>query len=208
MSAPEFSRYDADQARGLRATVEEIYRRSYVEAIASGELFDSPTEFMARFDAYTEPHRTRGFELVIARVDGEPAGQAWGWPLGPNAGWWRGLRLDSGDVGEFTAENGFRTFALSEIMVCEEYAGHGLGHALHDELLRARPERRATLLVEPDNLRAYNAYRKWGWERVGSLQPSWPGAPSLDVLIRELPAATGSHTHHQAVRRGRGESDG
>ncbi|WP_280335521.1 GNAT family N-acetyltransferase [Nocardia wallacei] len=191
MNGLEFSRYDAERARGLRATVESIYRRSYVDAIASGEVFDSPKEFMARFDAYTEPHRTRGFELIVARIDGEPVGQTWGWPLGPNSGWWRGLRLDGGDAGEFTAEDGFRTFALSEIMVCAEYAGRGLAHALHDELLGARSERRATLLVEPDNLRAYNAYRRWGWHRVGSLQPSWPGAPSLDVLIRELSAEAG-----------------
>nr|WP_083905257.1 GNAT family N-acetyltransferase [Nocardia transvalensis] len=167
--------------------VEDIYRRSYVEAIASGDLFDSPDEFMARFDAYTDPARSRGFELVVARIEGEPAGQTWGWPLLPNAAWWRNLELEEGDRGEFTAETGVRTFALSEIMVCQEYAGRGVAHALHDELLGGRSERRATLLVEADNTRAYRAYRKWGWRRVGHLRPGWPEAPRLDVLVRELP---------------------
>lgn len=183
----EFLRHNATEARELRETVEDIYRRSYVQAIGTGDLFDSPPEFMDRFDAYTHPQRSGGFDLVIARIGGKTAGQTWGWPLGRSASWWQGLQLDEGDIAEFTVETGSRTFALSEIMVCEEYAGHGLAHALHDELLRNRTEQRATLLVEPDNTRAYNAYRKWGWRRVGCLQPSWPEAPRLDVLIHDLP---------------------
>ncbi|MGF6881730.1 hypothetical protein ABH933_001241 [Nocardia sp. GP40] len=34
--APEFMRYNAPEARELRETVEDIYRRSYVEAIGIG----------------------------------------------------------------------------------------------------------------------------------------------------------------------------
>ncbi|WP_280421152.1 GNAT family N-acetyltransferase [Nocardia carnea] len=182
-----FEHYTAAQARDIRDTVEDIYRRSYVDAIASGDPFDSPAEFMRRFDAYTHPDRSRGFELVVATVDGAPAGQSWGWPLQPGAAWWGGLQLDDGELEEFTAETGSRTFALSEIMVCSEHAGQGLARALHDELLGGRPEQRATLLVEPDNDRAYARYRKWGWSRVGSLRPGWEDAPTFDVLIRDLP---------------------
>ncbi|WP_024800641.1 GNAT family N-acetyltransferase [Nocardia sp. BMG51109] len=184
---PEFTHYNAAQARALRGVVEDVFRRAYVDAIASGDLFESPAEFMKRFDAYTHP-RSAGFELVVARIDGKPEGQAWGWPLSPTAGWWTNLRLDEGegDRAEFTTENGTRTFALSEIMVSEEHTGQGLAHALYDELLRGRTEQRVTLLVEPDNTRAYTAYRKWGFRRVGSLRPSWPGAPTLDVLVHNL----------------------
>ncbi|MEC3920278.1 GNAT family N-acetyltransferase [Nocardia sp. CDC160] len=181
-----FEHLTAEQAREMREVVEDIYRRSYVEAIASGDPFDAPEQFMHRFDAYTDPSRSRGFELVLARVDGHPAGQTWGWPLPPDAAWWRDFHLDHGDRAAFTAEDGHRTFALSEIMVCTEHTGHGLARALHDELLRGRPEQRATLLVEPDNTRAYSAYRKWGWQRVGTLRPSWPDAPQFDVLIQPL----------------------
>ncbi|MGI5220131.1 GNAT family N-acetyltransferase [Nocardia sp. CA-290969] len=182
-----FEHFTAAQARDLRRTVEDIYRRSYTDAIASGDPFDSPAEFMRRFDAYTDPARDRTFELVVAYVDGVPAGQSWGWPLPPGAAWWNGLRLDDGDHEEFTAETGDRTFALSEIMVCAEHTGRGLARALHDELLRGRSEQRATLLVEPDNERAYARYRKWGWYRVGWLRPSWEDAPRFDVLMHDLP---------------------
>ncbi|MEU6558587.1 GNAT family N-acetyltransferase [Nocardia nova] len=187
----QFEHLDAARARELKDLVEDVYRRAYIETISSGELFDTPEEFMSRFDAYTDPARAGGFELVIARVRGEPVGQAWGWPLASNTAWWGGLHLDSGGIDEFSAETGIRTFALSEIMVCREHTGHGLARALHDELLRHRPEERATLLVEPENTRAYNAYRKWGWHRVGHLRPNWPDAPLFDVLIKEIATRPG-----------------
>ncbi|MGK8558582.1 GNAT family N-acetyltransferase [Nocardia gipuzkoensis] len=181
-----FQRLSAPEARDHRAEVEDIFRASYIEAIDSGEEFESPEAFMKRFDAYTDPSRSNGFELVMARIDGHPVGQTWGWPLGPRSQWWNGLRLDTGDFAAFTSENGTRTFALSEIMVRSEFTGRGIARALHDDLLGRRPEQRATLLVQPDNSRAYNTYRRWGWARVGVLTPSWPDAPTFDVLIREL----------------------
>lgn len=182
-----FDRFDATGARRIRDTVRSVYERAYVDAIASGDPFEQPHAFMERFDAYTDPARPSGFELVVASENGEPVGQSWGWPLGVRSGWWGGLRLDSGDHEEFTADDGHRTFALSEIMVAREHTGRGLARALHDELLRSRAEQRATLLVDPANDRAYDRYRRWGWQRVGTLRPSWPDAPTFDVLILPLP---------------------
>lgn len=192
MIEPEFRHHTAAQAREIRATVEDVYRRSYIDAIASGDPFDSPEAFMHRFDAYTDPARSWGFDLAVAYLDGASAGQTWGWPLRPGAAGWGGLHLDDGglddgDLDEFSAETGDRTFALSEIMVCAEHTGRGLARALHDELLRARSEQRATLLVEPDNERAYQRYRTWGWYRVGWLRPNWEDAPTFDVLMHNLP---------------------
>ncbi|WP_281032466.1 GNAT family N-acetyltransferase [Nocardia pneumoniae] len=80
---------------------------------------------------------------------------------------------------------------LHEIVVRKPFTGRGIARALHDELLADRPEQRATLLVRPDNQRAYDNYRRWGWYRVGVLRPSWPDAPQFDVLMRELPGGTG-----------------
>jgi GNAT superfamily N-acetyltransferase len=184
----EFRHLDAVEARALRPTVEDIYRRSYVDAIASGDPFDAPDQFMHRFDNYTAPAGGSVFAMVMAYVGGTPAGQTWGWTLRPNAAWWRNFQPDDGfgDRATFTAEDGARTFALSEIMVCAEYTGRGLARKLHDTLLSSRAERRVTLLVEPENHRAYGAYLRWGWFRVGVTKPSWPDAPTFDVLIREL----------------------
>jgi ribosomal protein S18 acetylase RimI-like enzyme len=184
-----FEHYAAPQARDIGVTVEDVYRRSYVDAIASGDPFHSPQEFMRRFDAYTSRSQS-GFTLVLARINGEPVGQTWGWPLPPNTGWWLDLELDDGDPAVFTAENGSRTFALSEIMVCSGHTGHGIARQLHDELLGGRPEQRATLLVDPENTRAYNTYRHWGWYKVGTLRPNWENAPTFDVLIKDLKPTT------------------
>ncbi|WP_067691430.1 GNAT family N-acetyltransferase [Nocardia jejuensis] len=182
----EFHRYSALEARLLRGEVEAVFRSSYAEAIASGEPFESPVAFMARFEAYTSVNRSAGFELVMARLDGEPLGQTWGWPLPPNASWWNRFQLDEGDLSAFVAENGSRTFALSEVMVTLAFTGRGLARALHDTILGGRTEERATLLVNPANERAYRAYRNWGWQRAGTLRPSWEDAPRFDVLMRDL----------------------
>lgn len=123
--------------------------------------------------------------MVIAFDQGEPVGQTWGWPLGPNAAWWTGL-TEEPEPG-FAEEDGARTFALSEIMVRQGWTGRGVAHALHDALLSTRQERRATLLVEADNQTAYRAYESWGWRRVSQLRPAWDDAPTFDVLVRPLP---------------------
>lgn len=177
-----FQRYEAAEAREIRDTVELIYKDSYTSALASGHPFDSVEAFMHRFDTYTA---ASGFDLVVARRDSEPVGQTWGWPLQAGSAWWTGLSAEP-EPG-FTREDGHRTFALSEIMVRQPYTGQGIAHALHDRLLSARTERRATLLVEPGNQTAYRAYRHWGWRRVAQLRPGWPDAPAFDVLILPLP---------------------
>ena len=179
------ARRDGPAAAERRDVVAAVYEMSYVEALASGDPFDSTESFMTRFDSYV---RIPGFDLVVASHDNEPVGQAWGWPLTTPAattGWWSGLRHEP-EPG-FTVEDGRRTFALSEIMVAEAYAGRGFAHALHDTLLSARPERRATLLVEPENDRARRAYVSWGWQPVSQLQPRWEHAPLFDVMVLPLP---------------------
>jgi GNAT superfamily N-acetyltransferase len=184
MSQPPltFQRYGAEEARAARDTVETIYRGAYTEAIEHEDRFNTPDVFMRRFDTYT---RNRAFDLVIAYADGKPAGQTWGWPLAPGSRWWSGL--DAEPEPGFTSEDGNRTFALSEIMVRQEWTGRGVAHALHDELLGARHEKRATLLVEAENKTAYRAYTAWGWRKVARLRPGWPDAPLFDVLILPLP---------------------
>lgn len=187
MPAPpglHFQRYDAAGARGIHDTVSLIHREAYVERIKSGDPFSADEAFMSRFDSYT---KIAGFEMILACVDGQPAGQAWGWPLASDTEWWDGLTAEP--ESGFTLEDGTRTFALSELMVCQAYTGKRIARALHDEMLRGRPEDRATLLVNPANQAAYDIYRRWGWYTVAQLRPSWPGAPLFDVLILPLPVS-------------------
>ncbi|MET8797193.1 GNAT family N-acetyltransferase [Nocardia sp. NPDC004568] len=178
----EFRRFDHIGAREIHGTVQDVYARAYAEAIATRDPFESLEASMNRFDAYL---RAPGFDLVVLYLDGEPTGQAWGWPLGKDTAGWDGLQLDEDDP-EFTRENGTRTFGLSEIMVVPEHTGRGYAGALHDELLGARQEQRATLLVDPRNEHAYERYRRWGWYKVGVQRPDWEGAPIFDVLLLPL----------------------
>lgn len=175
-----FRYLDADGAGNIRDTVELIHREAYADAIGRGDPFETGAAPMERFDAY---RRQPGFSLVIVYADDEPAGQSWGWPLQDDASWWQYL-VDPAP-GFDTREDGRRTFALSELMVRQRWAGQGIGRALHDEILRGRGEERAVLLVRPDNERAYTLYRRWGWRRVGALD--WSGGPVMDVLTRPLP---------------------
>jgi ribosomal protein S18 acetylase RimI-like enzyme len=182
VSELEFRHYDGEGAQAIRDTVALIQREAYAEAIERGDPFETGDVPMRRFDAYT---RRPGFDLVVAFRDGEPLGQAWGWPLDKDTAWWRGL-LTEVEPG-FTDEDGTRTFAFSELMVRRRWSGEGVGHALHDELLKGRPETRATLLVRPENTRAYRAYRRWGWRKAAELRPGIEHAPLMDVLILPLP---------------------
>jgi GNAT superfamily N-acetyltransferase len=177
-----FRRYDGVGARVLRDTVADIDRDARVDKIEAGSPFDAIDEFLRRFDAYVQ---RPGFVLVMAYQDGQPVGQAWGWPLDRESRWWRGL-IDEPEPG-FTQEDGRRTFAFSELMVRRERTGQGVAHALHDELLADRPEQRATLLVRSENATAYRAYTRWGWRKATELRPAVPHAPLMDVLVLPLP---------------------
>lgn len=176
-----FRRYNASEAHRLRDVVETIYVDSYRDAISDGNPFDSTDEFMRRFDSYVS---NTDFDLVVAYQGENAIGQAWGWPLTERSAWWEGLLAEPEP--NFTHETGERTFALSEIMVIHGHRGKGIAHALHDTLLAGRSESRATLLVKPDNTRAYRVYQLWGWHKVAQLHPGWENAPTFDVLILEL----------------------
>jgi GNAT superfamily N-acetyltransferase len=125
-----------------------------------------------------------GWELVTAEIDGELVGYVYGFALPPDTGWWRGLLTETPDG--FATETGYRTLAVSELMVREPWRGHGVARTLHNELLAGRNEERATLLVEQENTAAQAAYRNWGWRKVAELRPSWEHAPLYDVLILPL----------------------
>lgn len=164
-----FERHDAAGARNIAETVAFIHRDAYADIIASGNPFETPDAFMQRFQSHTSHP---DLDFVIASIGDEPVGQAWGFP-----------------IAQPTIGDAKPTFALCEIMVRKAWTGQGIAHALHDELLAARTEPQAELYVRPENTRAYTAYLKWGWRRVGETRPDLPDAPIFDVLILPLPIA-------------------
>ncbi|MGH4014109.1 MAG: GNAT family N-acetyltransferase [Pseudonocardiaceae bacterium] len=156
--------------------------RIYAEANADrlGDPFYSWPRYWERLEAYSSRD---GFGFVTGRLDDELVGYALGFPLPAGSGWWRGMRGEIDPA--LLTETGQRTFAVNELMVRPRWRRRGYARALHDALLRTRPEARATLLVRPDNTAARQAYRSWGWYKVGELQPFFD-SPIFAAMVRDL----------------------
>jgi GNAT superfamily N-acetyltransferase len=128
-----------------------------------------------------------GFDLVTAYARDQLVGFAFGYRLQPDTHWWDGLEPEP--AADFATEDGARTFVLSEIEVRRAWQDQGLGRRLHDELLRNRPEERATLATGPDHA-AQAVYERWGWQSVGRV----PGVSgdyysAYDLFVLPLVAA-------------------
>lgn len=174
-----FTYHDASNTEQILETViGPVYEASHQDVIA--DPFYSTARFVERVRGYIQ---SPGFTLVAAYDDKIAIGFAFGYALPANARWWHGLTTPTPDG--FTTETGSRTFALNELMVTPDYQGQGIAHALHDELLRNRPEERATLLVRENNEIAQTAYKQWGWEKIGKLQP-FTDSPHFDAMILPL----------------------
>jgi ribosomal protein S18 acetylase RimI-like enzyme len=168
-----------DQTQGLLAVDELVDVFLDVYADHDPAFFNED-----RFRRQVTGHLTAPrWEAVTARHDGRLVGYMYGFALAPQTRWWEGM---AGEVPEgFTAEDGHRTVAISELMVRSAWRRRGIARRLHDEFLAGRHEHRATLLVRPDNHPAKAAYASWGWRTVVQLQPGWEHAPVYDVLVRE-----------------------
>jgi GNAT superfamily N-acetyltransferase len=155
-----------------------VYADAYADKIDSP--FFTPERYWERVEAYATRH---GFSLVLGRLNGELVGYAMGFTLPANSAWWKGLTTPVDPA--LTTEDGHRTFALTYMMVRVAHRRRGYARALHDALLRGRPEQRAALLVIPDNIPARTAYEKWEWYEFGKLQP-FPDAPVYDAMVLNL----------------------
>lgn len=169
----------ADQVDALRGELLDVYTDAYADRIAVSDFY-APDRYWERVSAYAS--RT-GFALATARTNDLLVGYALGFRLPADTGWWKHLRtpVDPADI----AEDGTRTFAVNELMVRPAYRGRGYGRQLHDTLLADRPEHRATLLVRPDNHPARPAYLRWGWHKLGEIQP-FPDSPVYDAMVLDL----------------------
>lgn len=163
----------------LETVIGPVYEASHADVIA--DPFYSTERFIDRVRGYI---KAPSFALVAAHSDDTAIGLVFGYTLPENPRWWQGLTTPVPEG--FTDETGHRTFALNELMVAPEWQGRGVAHALHDELLGSRNEERATLLVREDNSAARTAYMRWGWQKIGKLQP-FPDSPHFDAMILPLP---------------------
>ncbi|MGH3205816.1 MAG: GNAT family N-acetyltransferase [Streptosporangiaceae bacterium] len=134
---------------------------------------------------YRVLRRQPGFVQAEARHGGYLVGYAVGVPLRPSTSWWRQLTTSLPE--EVTTEHPGRTFALVELAVRPSWRRQGIAGALHDLILKNRPEERATLTVPATANAAQSAFRTWGWRKVARTRDGEPGAPVSDVLLTTLP---------------------
>ena len=179
-----FQLLDGTRAGPLAAELEALHAEIYAGPPSGRD--DDAALFARRFRVQ---HRQPGFALAAARHGGYLVGYAAGMPLRPATSWWRDLTTDLPD--EVTAEYPGRTFALTGLLVRPSWRRQGAGQALHDLILRSRPEERATLTVRPAAVPAQTALRRWGWRKVARTRDPDPGSAVADVLVLTLPANRG-----------------
>lgn len=169
------------------AQAEDAFRLVYAEAFAEPPYNENEDDVAAAFRRFRSQTRKRAFRAALARTgDGEPVGMAYGYPLGPNTGWWDQL-IDPVPE-DMRREDGHRTFGLMELAVRTPWRGRGIAGRLHKELLEEREEReaeRVLLNVHPGSTAAVAAYRAWGYRKVGEARP-WQGADLHDVMLLHL----------------------
>ncbi len=127
------------------------------------------------------PHDKTGVAFHVSGwEEGGPVGYAYGSMLKPG-GWWKGHRRPSDLRGS--------VFALSEFMVIPKWRGTGRAQQIHDALLKEVTAGLVTLLVETERPRVQAMYERWGYSRVGEVDPA-DDSPGYAVMVRKLQVAT------------------
>ncbi|REK89480.1 GNAT family N-acetyltransferase [Streptomyces inhibens] len=166
------------------AQAEDKIRLVYAEAFAEPPYNETEDDVAATFRRFRSQTRKRTFRGALARTGGgEPVGIAYGYPLGPNTGWWDQLTQPVPD--DMRREDGRRTFGLMEIAVRGPWRGRGIAGRLHETLLAGTEAERVLLNVHPDSKAAQAAYRAWGYRKIGEARP-WEGADVHDVMMLDL----------------------
>lgn len=124
-----------------------------------------------------------GFAIVVASEAGW-AGCAYGYRVDPDGARWRGFLGDIPREMEELTQLG-RVFAVMELMVLPEHRRRGVASRLMGQLLTGCDAALATVLTEPGNIQAHNAFVAWGWIRIGSLRAD-PATQVRDLWTHRL----------------------
>jgi GNAT superfamily N-acetyltransferase len=181
--------YDAESARDRIPAAREIFAAVFAEP----PYLEGPEDVATWLDDLAEHLTCTGFQLVLASVDGQPVGFAYGYRITPDTWRWQNF------VAPFAAampEEGVRSgriFVLMEFAVLAGWRGRGVGRALHDRLLAQSSERLAHLTVHAAAKIAQAAYRSWGWVTVGHRDKA--GGPGYDVMVLDRAAKPSEIPH-------------
>jgi len=147
----------------------------YGEAFARPPYSD-PDRGMEIRQRLRDTHRLRrGFRMLIAVEHEERVlGMAYGYH-GETGQWWHTTvftHLDPEVARDWLGDS----YELVEIAVHPGYQGQGVGTALIEELLRARPERTCVLSTRTDSV-AYRLYARLGFEMITEMAFTHGGWP-------------------------------
>lgn len=162
----------------------ELVLEVYAEAYAEPPYLEGPAEVEDFARSWSARVVSPGFRLVLARDAGRVVGFAFGVELQPDTRWWSGA-LEPLPV-DMVEEWPGRTFAVIELAVLADHRQRGIGTRLHERLLADVQTERVTLAVrpEPEVAHARAAYERWGYRKVGQIQPG-PGLPVYDVMVAD-----------------------
>lgn len=125
------------------------------------------------------------FGMATAWHDDQLVGFIYGHALREDTHWWDDPLTPIPE--EITREHDGRTFAVIDLGVAHSYQKQGIGRALLQTLLEARPEQRATLAVEIGNEPAHGFYRHLGWQYVARFKGApHHTAPFFDIYLLKL----------------------
>ena len=169
-----------EDSLALRDALVPIYATTHSHLL--DQPWYSPDDWWARLtDIYS---RTRDFDLVTGWLGETVVGYAFGSPRDDGV-LWPAIQAVLPQVTPGGPVYIFREFAVAPpVQRC------GFGRLIHDELLRARGESAAHLLVRPDNIPALAAYRSWGWVRIGEAKP-FEDSPIFDAMTLDLGGRSG-----------------
>jgi GNAT superfamily N-acetyltransferase len=150
-------RMGASEARYEQQELAHVYRAAWgpTRFAPAEDDIDSFGERLVRHSSNPD------FTVLLADVDSEVVGFAYGYTSVPG-GWWR--QTVSTSLDNDSARKWFEDcFEFAELAVVPEHQRHGIGGALHNELLAGLPHQSAMLSTQRDNwiARAFYAHRGW-----------------------------------------------
>ena len=166
---PRIRRLGSADLESYRPQFIDLYREVYAEP----PYLETEEHVAAYVERFANESAQPGFALVVAEIDADLAGYAYGHSF-PADEWWSDADHEPVEV------KGRTKFAVIEWAVRKPYRQQGIGAALMRTLLAGRPEDFATLCSNPA-APARQIYQRWGWRPVARAYP--PGIPPMDVLL-------------------------